>query len=59
MLLSDGDRLVIIASLQWAAMEHSNIARVKARTGEKPEAEKAAAFAGECARVADLIERAG
>jgi len=59
MLLSDGERLVLLASLQWAAMQHEKDARELDRKGKRIEAFQKAAFSGECARLADLFGRQG
>lgn len=59
MMLSAGERLVIIASLQWAAMEHEKEAKHFAQRGNAKEAARKAAFSGECARLADILQKAG
>ena len=55
MLLSAGDRLVIVAALQWAAMEHEKNAQAFQKAARPVDAVKAAAFSGECVRLADLL----
>lgn len=58
MMLSAGDQMLIIACLQWAAMEHEKISKDFIRQHKNAEAFRAAAFSGECARLADLLRKA-
>jgi hypothetical protein len=58
MLLTDGDALVIGAVLAKAAMDHEKLARVFEGAGNRAEAQKNAAFAGECCRLAEMFNPA-
>ena len=49
--------MVIIAALQWAAMEHEKISKLLAAAHDMKGAAARAAFAGECARLADVMNR--
>lgn len=57
MLLTEGEKLVTTAALQWAAMEHGKRAEAVAKTGQRDLAIRHAAFAGECARIADMFTK--
>lgn len=56
MMLSEGERLVIIATLQWAAMEHDKIAKALDKVRDDGGAIRAAAFSNECARLAEKMK---
>jgi hypothetical protein len=57
MMLNEGERLVVIASLQWAAMEHDKAATEFQKQGAPVEAAKRAAFSREAARIADMFKQ--
>jgi hypothetical protein len=58
MLLSPVERRIVIASLQWAAMEHDKKADTHKIKGDRREEEKYRRFALECARLADQFSAA-
>lgn len=58
MMLNEGERLVVAASLAWAAMEHEKIALQFAKNGKTADAARAAYFSGECARLAEQFDPA-
>lgn len=57
MIFSDHERKIIIASMQWAAMEWDKRSKVAASAGRRKDAIEAGAFSGECARIADLLAK--
>lgn len=55
MLLSAGDRVVIIAALQAQALEYDRRAKAQQGWGRQVDAVQSAAFSRECARLADIF----
>jgi hypothetical protein len=57
MTFTEGDRLVIVASLQWAAMAHERMATKLAGEYKMAEAKQRAAFSSECVRLAEALRK--
>ncbi len=57
MLLTAGDRLVIIAALQLSAMHYGRDAEVAQKSGRPVDAVKFAAFAAENVRLVEAFQR--
>ena len=56
MMLSANDRLLVIAALQWAAMEHEKQSRLHAAAHRAAESCKAAHFSVECTRLVSQFQ---
>jgi hypothetical protein len=56
MLLSDGDRVVIIAALKFSATHWGQKAEAAYRELNRADAAKFAAFSGECQRLVKVFE---
>lgn len=56
MLLTEGDRTVMIAALQFCAIYWGREAETHQKAGRPVDATKAAAFSSECVRLARAVQ---
>lgn len=58
MILSEGEKLVMVAALKWAAMEYGKTAKHFLSIHNQAEAMRSAHFSMECARIAEMLDKA-
>lgn len=59
MIFTQGDKLVIVASLKLAAMIHDERSKKNLGEGKISDARRDAHFSMECVRLVDILEKAG